>query len=214
MRCDSTPVTLRLLLPCPVTPPLLSLLLCYSHAALLHPPLADCLLDLVQDLAGIKELGLCLVPAAKHLVHVPQLGGRQAHLCLRCRPADLGVDPEAQLAKLTLRLRREEVLNELIRRLPHTGAAALNHLVHHRDGALNAHVLCGDDVGQRLVPVHLVGQDHLVLVRQQHVTNPLFVEHIGRLARISGLHHHVVKHLPHVRLRRRVPLLDLTAPQC
>jgi hypothetical protein len=41
----------------------------------------------------------------------------------------------------------------------------------------------------------LVGEHHLVLVGQQDVADALAIEHVAGLARVAGLHHHVVKHL-------------------
>ncbi len=111
-------------------------------------------------------------------VHVPTESRRmhlkaphKPHLLLGGCARHLGVDPEAQLGKLALRRGGEEELGKVVGRLLHRRRPRLQHGVHHADGALDAHVEARHHVRQRLVPVHGVGQHHLVLVRQEHVTN-------------------------------------------
>lgn len=86
----------------------------------------------------------------------------------------------ASIAQLACRAAPDECL----RGLPDLGPPGVDDAVDEGDGVLDHHVVSRHNVGQHLgsrprrSPQHPVGHDHLVLVRQQAVPDPLLVEGI------------------------------------
>ena len=54
---------------------------------------------------------------------------------------------------------------------------------------------------------HLICEHHLVFICEQHIPQPLPVEHIRSFTSISGLNHNIVKHLASIK-RREIRLFE------